>query len=476
MAISAQGVGSGLDVNSIVSQLVALEKQSLKPLQDKATTLQSQLSLYGTVKSQASTLGDAAAKLATASTWSSQKSSSSDADAVAVTTSSTATSQSLSVEVLQLAQSQSAASSGVATGDAVGYAGTLTFQLGSWAGNPNALAFTSDGSASVDVSVDADDTMADIASKINAAGAGVKATVLRDGADDRLVLRSATTGASGGFSVTTAGDAGLSMFALTGVVDSTDSTPVSGMFMSQVAQDAEVKINGVEISADSNTLSNVVTGVTLKLKEVTASPVTVTIESDTEGISKAIQALADAYNALNKSLVDATKYDATSKKGGILQGDAVTVGLQNSLRSMLGSSSVGSTYARLSEIGLERQVDGSLKVDTSKLNDAIENLDNLKALFMTNNNDVATNGFGIKIRDFARGLVAADGRVSSKTTALKSSIDRNTDEQDRVNARAARVEADLRRQYTTLDTKMAQMGGLTSFVNAQLAQWNKSSS
>lgn len=475
MAISSQGIGSGLDVNSIVTQLVAIEKQPLTQLKTKASTLQSQLSLYGTVKSQASALGDAAAALATSSQWSTQKASSSNTSAVTVTASSSATAQSIAVEVTQLARAQSAASTGVAAGTAAGSAGTLTIQLGTWAGAPTALGFTPGAAAAVDVTVLATDTMSNIAAKVNAASAGVTAAVLRDGANERLVLRSTASGADAGFSVTTAGDAGLAMFAVTGTIDSTNASPPSGMFMSQTAADAKVKLNGVQVVSASNTLSNVISGVTLQVAQLTTSPVGLTIENDLEAVKKSIQIFADAYNALNQTLADATKYDAASKKGGLLQGDAVTVGLQTSLRAMIGSSSVGSTFTRLSEIGLERQTDGSLKLNSTKLTTAMGDLSNLKKLFTTDNSDTASNGFGIKVRDFARGLVKADGRVSSKSTALQGAITRNSTEQDKVNERASRVETDLRRQYTALDAQMAQLNGLSSYVTAQLAQWNKSS-
>lgn len=475
MAISSQGIGSGLDVNSIVTQLVAIERQPLQQLQVKATTLQSQLSLYGTLKSQASALGDAAATLALTSGWSTQKATSSNTAAVGVTLGTSATAQALSIEVSQLARAQSAASTGIASGAQVGYAGTLTLQLGSWAGVPSALGFTAGASAAVDVAVVATDTMSTLAAKINAASAGVTATVLRDGSNERLVVRSSATGADAGFSVTTAGDAGLSMFAVTGVIDSTDPAPVSGMFLSQTALNANVKINGVEVQSASNTLSDVITGVSLQLLQTTTAA-TITIENDLDAVTKNVQNLVDTYNALNKTLADATKYDATSKKGGLLQGDSVTVGLQNALRSMMGSTSVGSTFTRLSEVGLERQTDGSLKLNTTKFTSATADLTNLKNLFITNNGDAATNGFGLKVRDFARGLVAADGRVSSKSTALQGAITRNSTDQERVNSRAARVETDLRRQYTALDAQMAQLNGLSSYVTAQLAQWNKSSS
>ena len=436
MAISAPGVGSGLDVNSIVSQLVAIEKQPLTQLQSKATTFQSQLSLYGKVKSQASALGDAAALLAGPTGWNTQKASSSNTSAIGVIAGSAAVSTSLIVEVQQLARAQSTASEGVVAGSAVGVAGTLTLQLGAWAGT----AFTAGSSPAVPVTITATDTVTSIASKINSANAGVTATVLRDGANERLVIRSKTSGEENGFRIDAAGDAGLSMFGFT------------------------------------DTAATAATGVTLQLNQVTTEPVDITVENDLEVTQKNIQAFVDAYNSLNQTLADSTKYDAATKKAGLMQADSTTVGLQNALRAMLGSSSVGSTYARLSDIGIERQTDGSLKVNATKLTSSLQTLDNVKNLFATNNSNSATNGFGLKVRDFARGLVAADGLVTNKSAALQGSISRNSKDQDRVNDRASRVETQLLRQYSALDAQLAQMNGLSSYVTAQLAQWNKSTS
>ncbi len=469
MAISAAGVGSGLDVNSIVTQLVAIERQPLQQLQTKASTFQSQLSLYGKIKSQASALGDAAALLGGAAGWNTQKASSSNSAAVSVSVSAGAASTSLAVNVQQLARAQSAASVGIPAGTAAGVAGTLTLQLGKWSGT----SFASGSAPSVDVAISATDSVATIASKINAVNAGVTATVLKDGTNERLVVRSNTSGEDSGFQIAASGDPGLSMFGFNDTVAT--SASASGMFRSQAAQNAQVEINGVAIESATNKLTDVVPGVTLQLSQTTAEPVEVGIENDSDAIKKNIQSFVDTYNALSTTLSDATKYDAASRRGGLLQGDATTVGLQNALRSMLGSGSVGSTFSRLSDIGLERQTDGTLKVNSTKLDVAMGTLEELKKLFTTDNGNAATNGFGLKVRDFARGLVAVDGLVSNKSTALQGSIKRNSDDQDRVNDRASRVETQLRRQYTALDAQMAQLNGLNSYVTAQLAQWNKSS-
>lgn len=476
MAISAPGVGSGLDVNNIVTQLVAIEKQPLQQLQAKASTFQAQLSLYGKVKSQTSELGDAAALLAGASGWNVQKASTSNSAAVGVSVGASAVAAALTVEVQQLARAQSTASAGVVAGEPTGASGSLKIELGIWSEDvPPVFSSTS----SVSVAVVATETVSEIAKKINTAGAGVTATVLRDGTNERLVIRSSSTGTEAGFRVNFPADSGLSSLSFTNPSDiNSDEGPV---FVGQTALDAEVKINGVDVKSATNKMVDVVEGVTLQLNQVTTAPVEITIENDLDAIQKNIQSFVDTYNALNTTLADATKYDAAAKKGGVLQADSTTVALQKNLRALVGSSSVGATFSALSpnvswlsDAGIERQTDGSLKINSTKLTSAMQDTDNLKKLFTANNSDPVTNGFGLKVRDFARGLVAFDGVVTNKSTALQGSITRNSKDQDRVNDRAARVEVQLRKQYNTLDAQMAQMNGLSSYVTAQLAQWNKS--
>ena len=487
-AISSTGVGSGLDVKSIVSQLVAIEKQPLVALQTKASTIQAQLSLYGTVKSQSSALADAATVLSGTSGWNTQKASSSNATAVGVTAGTTAVAAVMSVEVSQLARAQSSASTGVTAGSAANAAGNLKIELGSWSSDA-VPAFTATGSVSV--AVIATDTMSDIASKINAGGAGVTASVLRDGANERLVIRSATTGTAAGFRLNTPADTGIASLGLANPSD-------GAAFTGQTALNAKVKINGVAVESATNKMADVTTGVALQLNQVTTGAVDITVGTDSDVIGKNIQTFVDTYNALNSTLANATKYTAATKVGGVLQGDSVTTGLQNSLRSILGSyadyADLPNDLAKdgsrakhyLSDVGITRQTDGSLKIDATKLDAAKLDVTSLKRLFFQDNTKTTntveqnktlalTNGVARKVKDFAHALLAFDGRVTNKATALQSSINRNLTDQDKVTARASMVETQLLKQYTALDTKMSSLSGLSSYVTAQLAQWNKSS-
>lgn len=471
--ISSPGIASGLDVTSIVSQLVALEKAPLATLQTQATSIQSKVSTYGTIKSQVSSLRDAAAKLATDSAWNAVSASSSDAASVGVTASNGAPTTSISMTVSNLAKAQGTASSAVATGSGVG-TGTLSIEIGRWSGGvftPGAAA------AATSITIGAgEDSLNAIAAKINDAKAGVSATVLKDASGERLLLRSDATGEENGFRITTTDDdgnpndaAGLSRLAYN------PGTATGGMTLTQGAENAVATVNGVTITSASNTLGDSLQGLTLQLSKVTTTPVEISVKNDPEVARKNLQAFAEAYNTLNATMATATRYDATSKVAGPLQGDSTAVGLQNALRSMMRSVTGSSPFSRLADIGIEAKTGGALSIDTQKLDAALTNHEGLQALFTTTSTDATARGFGLKVRDFADGLLAVNGLVSTKTESLQSAFKRNGVEQERINDRAARSEKRLLAQYNAMDAAVGQLNGLSAFVSQQITMWNKSS-
>lgn len=460
--ISSPGIGSGLDVQSIVTQLVALEKAPLRQLQTQASSFQTKLSTYGTIKSQVSAMGEAAAKLSNGSGWNAVTASSSNAAAIGVTAAAGAPATSFTMQVSQLAKAQSTASSAVASGSTIG-SGTLTIELGQWAGT----SFTAGGATTVNVAIDAADTLSAIASKINDAGAGVSATVLRDASGERLLLRSRETGEANGFRIA-ATDPSLSGLAF-------DPGNPGGQSLSQSGQNALATVNNVPISSASNRLTDTLPGMTIQLQQETTQPVEISVGTDVEAIKKNVQAFVDSYNTLSATLTSATRYDAASKTAGALQGDATAIGLQNALRGMMRSVTSSAPFERLSDIGIEMKTGGQLEIKPAKLDSALSNLDGLKSLFTATAGDATTEGFGLKLKRFADGLLAADGLVSTKTDGIQRSIDRNGREQERVNDRAARVEVRLLQQYNAMDAAVGRLNGLNAFVSQQITLWNRSS-
>jgi len=457
--ISSPGIASGIDIKSIVSQLVALERAPLQPLQTQANTIQSRLSVYGSIKSLVSSLGDAAGKLATASGWSGVKATSSNSAAVAASAAPGTSATSLSLQVQQLAKAQSAVSPqpAFALNGALG-AGTLTIQVGT--GDP------------VEVTIaEGDDSLSAIARQINEARSGVTATVLRDASGERLLMRSTSTGEANTFTVGVSGGnaGGLERLAFGPGV-------TGGMEQTQAAQNALATINNVAVSSASNTLDDTVPGITLTLNQETTASVEIEVSADQEGMRKNIQAFVDAYNALNTMLSTATRYNADTKTAGSLQGDSTAVGLQNALRSMMRSVTASSPFSRLIDIGIEAKQGGGLEVQSDKLNNALTNLDGIKALFTNDSSDATAKGFGLKIKAFADGLINAGGTLSTRTDSLQSAITRNTREQDKVIERAARAETRLLAQYNAMDAAVGRLSGLNAFVAQQITLWNKNTS
>lgn len=478
-SISSTGIGSGLDVNSIVSQLVALEKTPLKTLGLKATNVQAQISAFGEIQSQFAALTDVATRIAAPGVWGARNASSSNTSAATITVASTANATSFTLDVDALAQQQSGSSAAMAPGTMPG-AGTLTLQLGTW--SAGGATFAAGTAASVPVSITATDTISAIAAKINAANSGVVASVFNDGTNERLLLSSKTTGAAAGFRVQSADPA------LAGLVFDPQNKPGVGMASAgipvQYGKDAKARINGLAVTSATNTLTDNIPGVTIKLVATTTTgygtgsevkaPLTMAISEDVTPAVKNVSDFVAAYNTLNKSLTDLTKYVAATKTAGLFQGDSSIVGLQNILRNMLGSASMGATSQRLSDIGLERKLDGSLSINTPKLSDAANNGSSLQQLFTNNNNNAQTNGFALKIRDLGRGVAASGGSLATKAAALQGVLDRNTKEQTKVNDRAAMFESRVRKQYSALDAQMASLNALNQYVAQQLATWNKS--
>ena len=350
--ISSPGIGSGLDVNSIINQLLAIERQPIVALQSKATQIQARISEYGKLQSLTSAFRDAASALTKNETWGQTVGTSSNTAAVAITVQSGAAVGNYSLQVQALATAQSLASGVFASADDMPGAGTLHIELGSW--GPGQTTFTpKNGATAIDIAIEATDTLAQVRDKINAANAGVTATVLNDGSGARLLMRSSATGTESAFRTS-----GMSAFGFD------PSSGPSAMTQTQAAGNAAATIDGLAITSQSNTLANLVDGITLTLRQITTAPVELAVAQDNDALKKAVQTFADAYNALATLIAGQVKYDAGSKTAGPLQGDSSAVGIQRQLRAMMGTiSGASSVFGRLSDIGLEMQANGSVKVN-----------------------------------------------------------------------------------------------------------------
>lgn len=471
-SITSIGIGSGLDIESMISQLVAVERAPVTKLQAQASSLQTQLSTYGKLQSGMAALRDAAAALTRAGTWGATTGSSSDAAAVSATTGSNTLPGSYSIEVQRLASVQSNATGVFASADALVGQGTLHIELGTWSADQSSFTPKA-GTSAVDISVGPPaESLAQLRDKINASNSGVVASVLTDASGARLVLRSAATGEANGFRV--------------GVTDS-DGNNVDGIGLSALAFDpsasiltmaqalaaanAAASLNGLPISSAGNTLSDVLDGMTLNLGKVTTAPVLVEAKSDTTSIRKALDTFVSAYNDLNKLLAEQTKYDANSKTAAPLQGDSAAVSMRAQMRSLLGGSSgASSMFGRLAQVGFDVQTDGSIKLDETKLANGLANLGEMRKLFANSDTVTASNnGIAVQLRAMADQVLSIDGSISSRTEGLRKRLELNEDRQEKLEDRITLVEKRLRSQYTALDKQMASLNSLSSYVTQQIA-------
>lgn len=472
--ISSPGLAtSGLDVKSIIAQLVKLEEKPLDTLKVQKATVETKISAFGQIKSLVSTLADAAGKLTSVTGWNAVATTSSDSKYVSATAIGGTLPTTFSVEVQGLAKAQATASAALLpVGGALG-AGTLRLELGQWSVAP--ASFTPGAGAPVDISISASDTVNDIASKINGTNAGVTASVLKDASGERLLLRSKSTGLESGFrlSVMEGGDTDI---ASAGNTDATGlSRLVAGSTVTQVAANATAKVNGIPVSSATNTFENTISGVTFKAEQVNTAPIEIGVAKDNTALQKNVNDFVTAYNAVNSILNEATKYDAANKSAGLLQGDTTAVALQNSLRSAIQAMTGDKAgFQRLADVGITLQRGGDLAVDSTKFTKAMnENMEDVKNLFR-NPGPGTSMGVAARVKALTTDLLGTNGFFKSKDDTLQLSLKRNAKDQvtaqDKIDAFEKRITA----RYNALDTQMASLNGLNAYIAQQVTTWNKS--
>jgi len=487
-SISSAGLGSGLDVKSIISSLMAVESQPLQLLQDAAGTVSTEISAVGQIQSLNSALSDKAHALMSTSLWTQTTSTTSDATvATADTSGGTAAAGDYSVSVQQMALGQTVTSS-VAAGNSL-TPGTLTIQLGTYAtdsATPPNTTFTNASSAPVSITIgDADTSLSAIRDKINQADAGVSASIITDASGARLSLRSTTTGAVNGFKITAAettddGNPATGLSALN--FDASTGATNSQLTLNQYAQDAQATVNGIAVSSSTNQLSNISDGLSITLLKKSDTPIDITVSDDTASMQKAITDFVAAYSQLQSYISLETKYDpstpvqaGTSRSDSPLTGDASVIGYQNQLRAIVNTTSTTSTmFSRLSDIGIAVQTDGTLAVGSAtKLSSALLHPDELSKLFTTYGTTNENTGIAVRFAKTADNANGVGGSLYSRADGLRGELSRNQHQQDDMQTHLDATQARLTAQYQALDTTMSKMNALSSYVSQQISVLNK---
>lgn len=393
MAISSAGLGSGLDVNSIVTGLMNVEKRPLINVTSQKTSYESKISAYGTLKSALSTFQTSVGGLSSVAKFNAQTVTSGNTSAITATSNGSATIGDYAVTVSQLAKSQKLALGGFAnTSDVVG-TGTLTISFGTFTPEviapPTPSSFTPNvAKSSINITIDSsNNTLAGVRDAINASNTSVSATIVNDGTSNRLVITSKDTGEVNSLKITVADDDTNSLDAsgLSRLAYDPQATVGNGKNLSQVqeAKNALLTIDGIDIVKASNTISDAIEGVTLNLLATTATSVSLGVASNKDAVKTSVTSFVDAFNKLDTTLRSLTKYDETGKASGVLLGEAAARTIANQIRAVMTRTIAnGNTIDSLNQIGVTFQPDGKLALDSTKLDNVMtSSFSSISALF-----------------------------------------------------------------------------------------------
>ncbi|GAX88902.1 flagellar filament capping protein FliD [Effusibacillus lacus] len=450
--ISFTGLSSGLDWNSLVNQLMEIERLPLQRMETQRSNYSSEKSIWQQINTKLSAFDTALADLKLDATFNSKKVISSKEEIVKGTADSTAVNGKYTVEVVSMAKVDRYVSDTTFT--TLGSSGNLTINV---------------GAESLSISLAAGDDANAVATKINQAVSnkkisdttfkGVTATVV----GGRLMIEGVNTGAANTLSFTD--DQGGVLVGDLGFYDSAANRL-------QTAADSHIKVNGLDVYSDSNEVKNALSGVTLTLvKQSLGETATIEVKNDVEKTTAAVQKIIDTYNDLINYINDQTKLDKDSKTGGTLKGDTSAKRLMDRLRFDLHNSvaKVGA-YTDLSQIGIKSSdKTGVLTLDTSKLTAAIEkNPTDVKVLFFSG--DTTKPGVGDKLDKFIDSYVKAESGVFAQKDKNYDSIIKDLDKQiESFEARMELREKNLRAQYLAMETALAQLNSQGNWLAGQLA-------
>jgi flagellar hook-associated protein 2 len=471
--VAVTGTGSGLDIDGLVTSLVAAERVPAETrLNAREANITSLSTSFSSAKTAVTDFESAANKLALASSFSQFTTSSSDTTKATISATSSASLGSYQLAVTNLASAQTLASGTFsATTDTLG-TGTLTIAIGTPSYSGSTYSSFSQTS-SVDITIDSsNNTLAGVRDAINSAGAGVNASILKNGDDYQLLLVSEETGLSKSMSISITGDSvggdtdndGLSQLAFNS----------SGSQLTQYAAgaNANFSINGLSVSSASNTVTDVIDGVTLNLLSATSSAITIDVKTDTDTIVADVQAFVDKYNAYATLFKDLTKYDATTGSAGVLQGDSTARSVMSQIRSELGKSVMGlsGSYTSLADIGISIDKSGVMTFTQSTFKTAFAAAPNeVTGVFAsTTVSGTAVEGVAEKLETLMEGFLISttgifDSRISSLNTQLRDIADDRADLARRMQSLEDRYFA----QLNAMDSLLAEIETTGDFLTQQ---------
>ncbi len=451
--LTTNGLGSGLDINSLVSQLVTAEKSTKQAqITRSQTSTVTSISALATLKGAMSTFNTALSPLKTVEIFSARSATSSDQEYFSSSATNVASPGSYDVQIEAIASAHQISSSAVVGGSNVAVGtGTLTLQV---------------GTKSFSVAVDApNNTLAHVRDAINNATDNdslVSATIVNASDGAHLVLTTSASGQANAINVTqSGGNGGLSRFA-TGPVLTTNYREL------RPARDAEVWIAGYQHFSATNTISNVIDGVTINLLKAEPGDVkTLTVANDTSSTVSRVKAFVDGFNALSKQIASLRSYEPATKKAGPLLGDAMLRAIEGELRGKIANPVSGTTgaYQTLASVGITTEKDGTLKLDNTKLTAAMTaDFEGVARLFGS------ADGVAARLGNALTPRLANDAELDIRTKRLNQKSIELQKEQVALDVRMAKVEARYKAQFNNLDSLLSKMSSTSSYLSQQLSQ------
>ena len=440
-SLSSPGVGSGLDVNTMVTQLVAAERAPMENrISRLESTTRSQISAFGKISSALSGLQDVLAKFAGDGALPGRKVSVPEGAGFSATANAKAALGRYGVTVETLASNHKLQSAALASDAQLGH-GSLSIGIGT--GDP----------VTVDIA-EGKGSLSDIRDAINkqAGGLGVSATLVRGDSGDVLVLASTVTGSEGRLTVSASGgDGGLAALGTSG----------GTMTVVDPGNDALVVVDGISRTSSSNRIDDLIDGLTLDLtKAKPGESFDLELTSDPSTLKAGLLNFVSAYNTALSQLRTQSAAGTDGAKGAALSGDAAPRGITQTLRGF-----VSQGYAELAELGLETKVDGSLSLDGATFDKVVA--DDPAALQRLLGDEGSLRK---PLAGALKSWLGDDGMISDRTSALETRIDRIESDRLALDRRMDKVQANYLRQFTALDAMVAQMSSVSSFLTQQLAR------
>ncbi len=449
MAITTSGVGSGIDIESLVTQLIAAEGQpATNRIDRKEATLQADLSAYGSLKSALSTFQTAVKALNDPADFLGRTSTSSNTEVFSATADETAVPGKYDIEVIQLAAAAKSRSGNFTSADEVVGTGSLAISL---------------GATTFNITVDSENnTLAGLRDAINAASdnPGLTASIINVDGGSRLVLTSDKLGAANTISI---------------AVTDTDGMPVDTAGLSrlatvnlttvQSAQDAIIKVDSQQVTRDSNSFSDVIAGVKFTLDSALPGTVeSLSIGLDKGSLIKNVNSFVTAYNSLADTMANLSSFNADTGAAGTLLGDSALRSVQSQIRQTLTSSVSGLGYDSLVAIGITTNDEGHLEVDSAKLDKVMtDDFTAVSQLFSSE------KGLAKSLDSVLERYISTDGILTARQDGLQSNIDSLDGDREQLNRRLATLDARYRAQFTAMDILVAQLTSLGDYMTQQLA-------